>query len=672
MRDEIRVLLLGEDGTGKSSLVTSFIKEDFLPNVQKIVPEVTIPPEVTPENVTTHIIDTQSGYEHRARLEAEIQKANVLCLVYSVINRDSFERITQVWLPFLRNKGVSVPIILVGNKIDRKNTVPSENIVESSEMLSLMGEYKEIETCIECSAKNLTNVTELFYFAQKAVIHPARLLYDTANSSLKPKCINALSRIFWLCDKDGDDVLSHSELNEFQKFCFSSPLNQTELDDILNVVRDSLPSGVVSNGLNLEGFLLLHKLFIQQGRVETTWIVLRKYGYGEDLNLKEEIVYPNIQIDQNCSVELSAEGFEFITQLFRRFDRDQDASLNKNELKKLFSVVPFEEPWKEYNFPSCTVTNGSGNVTLQGWLAMWSMVTLLNYRLTLEFFAYLGFPGDILNGIVLAKRKVVNNRPPRKYSSTTSKLHKLDSNIHSLRYSSELASNTDLVLDKNAHYPGRHVNSVPENYRPTQASTSTRSEYSLKPRMVNKSHFKMFSRNKKSRTTSLVYLVGSKGSGKSSLLNSFTKKPFDPSYSPTESPMVSVNSVELKAEQQYLVLKEFGLYTNMALGNTAVMDNCDLLCMVYDSSDPSSFQYLVELRSSTIQPDDYCRELKLPIPLHVSVKEGHVAEIFEKMASLISKPVSVAIIWGVFFGSYNRARFYDSFLYRPFKLLKIF
>jgi len=63
------------ESVGKSTIVTSLIKESFVPRVgstfrvwsldrshvlqvQHIVPEVTIPPEVTPENVTTYIVDS--------------------------------------------------------------------------------------------------------------------------------------------------------------------------------------------------------------------------------------------------------------------------------------------------------------------------------------------------------------------------------------------------------------------------------------------------------------------------------------------------------------------------------------------------------------------------------------------------------------------------------------
>jgi Ras family protein T1 len=82
------------------------------------------------------------------------------------------------------------------------------------------------------------NVSEVFYFAQKAVLHPTAPLYDSrdhvhGHSSypgfrllsspspqvLKPACVEALKRIFKLCDTNKDGILDASELNEFQVSC---------------------------------------------------------------------------------------------------------------------------------------------------------------------------------------------------------------------------------------------------------------------------------------------------------------------------------------------------------------------------------------------------------------------------------------------------------------------
>jgi len=90
------------------------------------VPEVTIPPEVTPENVTTYIVDTggeqirwnlifraqrqifSAGPQDRPHLEAEIRKAHVICVVYAIDNPNSFDRLPTYWLPYFRSLGVNV------------------------------------------------------------------------------------------------------------------------------------------------------------------------------------------------------------------------------------------------------------------------------------------------------------------------------------------------------------------------------------------------------------------------------------------------------------------------------------------------------------------------------------------------------------------------------------
>lgn len=46
-------------------------------------------------------------------------------------------------------------------------------------ILQILDNPQEVETCVECSAKMPLNVSEVFYFAQKAVLHPTAPLYDS-------------------------------------------------------------------------------------------------------------------------------------------------------------------------------------------------------------------------------------------------------------------------------------------------------------------------------------------------------------------------------------------------------------------------------------------------------------------------------------------------------------
>jgi len=135
--------------------------------------------------------------------------------VYAIDVAESFQRVVSYWLPYLRSLGRNVPVVLVGNKVDLRGDDINNDALED-QIMPIMDEFKEVETCVECSTKIPLNVTELFYFAQKAVLHPTAPLYDSREHVLKPASIEALRRIFRLCDKDKDGVLNDAELNDFQ------------------------------------------------------------------------------------------------------------------------------------------------------------------------------------------------------------------------------------------------------------------------------------------------------------------------------------------------------------------------------------------------------------------------------------------------------------------------
>lgn len=48
--------------------------------------------------------------------------------------------------------------------------------------------------CLQCSAKNLKNISELFYYAQKAVLHPTGPLYCPEKKAVREQnyCVNVI------------------------------------------------------------------------------------------------------------------------------------------------------------------------------------------------------------------------------------------------------------------------------------------------------------------------------------------------------------------------------------------------------------------------------------------------------------------------------------------------
>lgn len=386
MKRDVRILLLGEAQVGKTSLILSLVGEEFPEQVPARAEEITIPADVTPEKVPTHIVDSSEAEQTAEELRAEIRKANVVCVVYDVSAEASIEKIRTKWIPLVHGgaaRGPRTPIILVGNKSDLRPGGSMEAV------LPLMSQFPEIETCVECSAKQLRNVSELFYYAQKAVLHPTAPLYDPEAKQLRPACARALTRVFRLSDQDLDQGLSDAELNAFQKSCFGHPLAPQALEDVKTVVSKHVAGGVRDGRLTLDGFLFLNTLFVQRGRHETTWTILRRFGYGDSLALTAEYLRPPLHVPPGCSTELSHRGHQFLQRLFEKHDQDRDGLLSPAELRSLFSVFP-AAPWGPEL--ACTVPTEQGGLPLRGYLCQWTLVTYLDVRRCLEHLAYLGYP----------------------------------------------------------------------------------------------------------------------------------------------------------------------------------------------------------------------------------------------------------------------------------------
>ncbi|KAE8300005.1 Mitochondrial Rho GTPase 1-A [Larimichthys crocea] len=298
MRKDVRILLVGEPKVGKTSLIMSLVSEEFPDVVPYRAEEITIPADVTPERVPTHIVDYSDAEQTDEQLFQEISKANVICIVYAVNNKKSIEKVTSHWIPLITentDKDSRVPLILVGN---------NRTWLEHSSMETILPIIEP------CSAKNLKNISELFYYAQKAVLHPT-------------------------------------------------------------------------------GFLFLHTLFIQRGRHETTWTVLRRFGYDDDLELNQDYLFPPLKVPPDCTTELNHNAYLFLQSVFDKHDKDRDCALSPDELSDLFDVFPYM-PWgPDVNNTVCT--NEQGWITYQGYLSQWTLTTYLDVQRCLEYLGYLGY-----------------------------------------------------------------------------------------------------------------------------------------------------------------------------------------------------------------------------------------------------------------------------------------
>lgn len=387
--DEVRILMVGDRGTGKTSLIYSLVTDEFQEEVPDCADEITVAADVTPEQVPTHIVDSVFTGDNEEVIIEEIKKANVICLVYSVNNFESFERIETYWLPLLKRLCKKyVPVILAGNKTDEgKDLRLTDEKVES-----VVNAFEMIEIAVDCSAKTSENLSELFYYAQKTVLHPSPPLYSVEAGKLNDKCAAALTRIFTIVDTDQDGLLDDNELRAFQAFYFHTGLNEQQLYKIKHIVEQSCQDGLNGGSLTLQGFLFVQQSFIEMGRHESTWAVLRKFGYNTKLELREDYLCPIPTLPLGTHVELSANGIAYLETLFDKFDKDNDGALSPQEMMGLFELSPSGLPWDStLDLTTLVQTDANGWPTKKGFLSLWQFVTYYGHTRALAFISVSGY-----------------------------------------------------------------------------------------------------------------------------------------------------------------------------------------------------------------------------------------------------------------------------------------
>lgn len=388
-----------------------------------MLPVLVVPKDVTPERVHVEIVDTPGAESKANVVDEELAKADVIVLAYAVNDENSQKRVSAYWLKKFRNQQLKAPVILVGNKIDTRGGINDPSAASKMEefIKPIMDTYREVDVCIECSAKTVSNISEVFYFAQKAVLHPTGPLYDVDKHALKPPAAAALRRIFKICDKDRDGGLNDKELNEFQYTCFNQPLAAEELAGVKKVVQDNRKDdGIRPDGsISVEGFIYLHTLFVQKGRLETTWIVLRKFGYDDDMRLELDEKAKIVCADDQ-SVELTMKGRQFITDVFLVGDKDKDRMLSPAELKNVFADHPDGAFHAGSDGSSAEVIAACGEkpdyLTLDSFLARWSAYVLDRPNDALLSLLYLGFTESPQSAF-----RITKSRKRDRYNKTVSR-----------------------------------------------------------------------------------------------------------------------------------------------------------------------------------------------------------------------------------------------------------
>eukprot|EP01134_Creolimax_fragrantissima_P008576 CFRG8576T1 len=155
---KFKLVFLGEQSVGKTSLITRFMYDTFDNTYQATIGIDFLSKTMYLEDRTLRLQlwDTAGQERFRSLIPSYIRDSSVAVIVYDITNRNSFLQ-TSKWIEDVRaERGNDVIILLAGNKTDleEKRQVSKEEGEQKAKELNVM--------FIETSAKAGYNVKQLF------------------------------------------------------------------------------------------------------------------------------------------------------------------------------------------------------------------------------------------------------------------------------------------------------------------------------------------------------------------------------------------------------------------------------------------------------------------------------------------------------------------------------
>ncbi|PIA65063.1 hypothetical protein AQUCO_00100503v1 [Aquilegia coerulea] len=163
---QAKLVLLGDMGTGKTSLVLRFVRGQFFDFQESTIGAAFFTQVLSLNEATVKfdIWDTAGQERYHSLAPMYYRGAAAAVIVYDITSMDSFVR-AQKWIEELQRQGnPKLVMVLVANKADleTKRKVKSEDAEQYAQENGLL--------FIETSAKSAQNVNELFYEIAKRLV----------------------------------------------------------------------------------------------------------------------------------------------------------------------------------------------------------------------------------------------------------------------------------------------------------------------------------------------------------------------------------------------------------------------------------------------------------------------------------------------------------------------
>ncbi|XP_003384457.1 PREDICTED: ras-related C3 botulinum toxin substrate 1-like [Amphimedon queenslandica] len=171
--DSIKCVVVGDGAVGKTSMLISFTSNSFPGEyVPTVFDNYTANLMINEKVINLSLWDTagQDSYDRVRPLS--YPDTDIFLICFSLAYKPSFVNVQQKWLPEIRHHSPYTPVLLVGTKLDlRESKEHTGSIVMYSEGLDLQKRCHAAKY-MECSALNSVNLKEVFEEACRIVLSP--------------------------------------------------------------------------------------------------------------------------------------------------------------------------------------------------------------------------------------------------------------------------------------------------------------------------------------------------------------------------------------------------------------------------------------------------------------------------------------------------------------------
>ena len=158
--ESFKVVLIGETGVGKTSIITQFIDQTFQEDIQTTTGGTFSTKSVSCGNgkvLKFEIWDTAGQERYRALAKMFYKDANAAIMVYDVTRKETFEELKNYWAGQVKdNAPEKIILVIAGNKSD----LIEQETVDEGEARNFAKELNAI--FISTSAKSSEGINSLF------------------------------------------------------------------------------------------------------------------------------------------------------------------------------------------------------------------------------------------------------------------------------------------------------------------------------------------------------------------------------------------------------------------------------------------------------------------------------------------------------------------------------